>query len=58
MGDANGNLNLFDFNTNKRYNIDTLREKLKRKITQQTYSEIIQILPFKQYIFCLVNRHY
>lgn len=38
LGDSNGNLILFDFNTKRKFILDTLKEKMKRKIQKQTYS--------------------
>lgn len=57
-GDENGTLNLFDFVTKKKRETDTLIARFKRQITQQNYTEIMQILPYRQFVFCLVKRHY
>lgn len=38
LGDENGNLTVFDFDTKKKYNMDTLKQKLKRNLQKQTYS--------------------
>lgn len=38
MGDENGNLMLFDFVTKRKYIVDSLTSKMKRKVKQQSYS--------------------
>lgn len=38
LGDANGNLIVFDFDTKKKYIMDSIKQKLKRNLQKQTYS--------------------
>jgi hypothetical protein len=58
MGDACGNLSIFDLRSGRREGVDNIREKIRRRVEQQNYGEIVQILSYKQFLFCLVNRHY
>lgn len=58
IGDANAKLILFDFKTKRKHSVDSIQDKIKRKVQKQTYSEIVQMIPYRQYIVCLVKKHY
>lgn len=58
MSDEHAKPVLFDFSTKRKHFVDTLQEKLKRNIQKQNYSVITKMIPYKDYLVCLVRRHF